>query len=335
MGGAPMACRPIPLLTAIALGLAASAIGTPAVRAQDYPARPVTLIVPFAPGGSVDVVARVLSQKLAERFGKPVLVENRPGAGTVTAASAVAKAAPDGHTLLLAVSGTLAINANVYKKLPYDPVKSFAPIALVDLVPTVLVVNTELPVYAPSDLIKLAKQRPGQLSYGSSGLGSSLHLSAELLKSMTGIEMTHVPYRGGAQAIMDVIAGHVELMFADPASALPQIRDGKVRALGVSSVSPVPAVPEVPPIAEAGVPGFEAVSWQMIVAPAHTPKEIVNRLHTELKTIAASPDVRQTIVKSGLVPIESPTPAELGDFVRSEIVCWRRIVETAGLIGSE
>src|SRR5262249_47773831 len=335
MGGAPMTCRPIPLLTAIALALAASAIGTPAVRAQDYPARPVTLIVPFAPGGSVDVVARVLSQKLAERFGKPVLVENRPGAGTVTAASAVANAAPDGHTLLLAVSGTLAINASVYKKLPYDPVKSFAPVAVVDLVPTVLVVNTELPVYAPSDLIKLAKQRPGQLSYGSSGLGSSLHLSAELLKSMTGIEMTHVPYRGGAQAIMDVIAGHVELMFADPASALPQIRDGKVRALGVSSVSPVPAVPEVPPIAEAGVPGFEAVSWQMIVAPAHTPKEIVNRLHTELKTIAASPDVRQTIVKSGLVRIESPTPAELGDFVRSEIVRWRRIVETAGLIGSE
>lgn len=234
-----------------------------AVRAQDYPARPVMLVVPVAPGGSIDIVACMTGQKLAERLGKPILVENRPGGATIIAASAVAKAAPDGYTLLIAPSGTLAINATLYKRLPYDAVKDFAPAALVVTVPFVLVVNPALPVRSVADLVKLAKEKPGELSYASSGAGSAPHLAGELLKALAGIEMTHVPYKGGAPGLNDVIAGHVSAVFGDAGSALPQIRGGKVRALGVSSTARIPAAPDIPPIAETGVPGFDAASWQI------------------------------------------------------------------------
>lgn len=306
-----------------------------AAQSQDYPVRPVTLIVPFAPGGSVDIVARILGQKLTERLGKPIIIENRAGGGTTVGVSAAAKAAPDGYTLMSAACGTLANNPTLYKRLPYDPIRDFAHVALIITVPLILVVHPSLPVHSVRDLIKLAKDRPGELSYASSGMGSSLHLAGELLKSLTAIEITHVPYKGGAPAMNDVVAGHVPLMFADAGVALPQIREGKVRALGVASKARMAAAPDIPPIAEAGVPGFDAACWQMIVAPAATPQEIVGKLHGEFAAIMALPDIRDRIEKVGLIPVVSPRPEELRRFVEAEIVRWSKVVHQAGMAGSE
>jgi len=292
------------------------------------------LIVPFAPGGSVDIVARIAGQKLAERLGKPVVVENRPGGSTLVAASAVAKASPDGYTLMIAPSGTLAINATLYNKLPYDPLRDFAAVALITVVPLVLVVNPALPVRSVPDLISLSKEKPGQLSYASAGAGSSLHLAAELFKGLTGIELTHVPYKGGAPAMSDVVAGHVSLMFADTGVALPQIREGNVRALGVSSMARLSAAPDIPSIAEA-VPGYDAASWQMVVAPAGTPKEIVAKLRGEIAAVMASPDIRERLAQIGLTAVVSPPPEDVKRFLKSEITRWGAIVQRAGLAGSE
>jgi len=292
------------------------------------------LIVPFAPGGSVDIVARIAGQKLAERLGKPVVVENRPGGSTLVAASAVAKASPDGYTLMIAPSGTLAINATLYNKLPYDPLRDFAAVALITVVPLVLVVNPALPVRSVPDLISLSKEKPGQLSYASAGAGSSLHLAAELFKGLTGIELTHVPYKGGAPAMSDVVAGHVSLMFADTGVALPQIREGNVRALGVSSMARLSAAPDIPSIAEA-VPGYDAASWQMVVAPAGTPKEIVAKLRGEIAAVMASPDIRERLAQIGLIAVVSPPPEDVKRFLKSEITRWGAIVQRAGLAGSE
>lgn len=314
--------------------LAGLFIAAPGARCQDYPTRPIILIVPFAPGGSVDIVARIAGQKLAERLGKPVVVENRPGGSTLVAASAVAKASPDGYTLMIAPSGTLAINATLYNKLPYDPLRDFAAVALITVVPLVLVVNPALPVRSVPDLISLSKEKPGQLSYASAGAGSSLHLAAELFKGLTGIELTHVPYKGGAPAMSDVVAGHVSLMFADTGVALPQIREGNVRALGVSSMARLSAAPDIPSIAEA-VPGYDAASWQMVVAPAGTPKEIVAKLRGEIAAVMASPDIRERLAQIGLIAVVSPPPEDVKRFLKSEITRWGAIVQRAGLAGSE
>jgi len=301
-------------------------------RAQDYPARQVTFVVPFAPGGTIDLCARFLAQKLNDRFGKPFVVENRPGGGTVVASSFVAKAAPDGYTLLEAPS-PLATNVTLYKQLPYDAARDFAPIARFADTPFVLVVNPGLPVHTVPELIAYA--RTHALTYASSGPGSTLHLAVELLKSMTGIEMTHVPYRGSPPALNDVVAGHVDLIFADPASAVAQIKLGRVRPLGVSSLTRIPTAPDIPPIAEAGLPGFEAVSWTMFVAPAATPPAIINMLHAELKAIVTSPEGQRQIISYGMQPFDSPSPEELKGFLRAEIVRWGKVVERAGLAGSE
>jgi tripartite-type tricarboxylate transporter receptor subunit TctC len=314
--------------------LAVAACGSGA-QAEIYPTRAVTVVVPFAPGSSPDIIARILGKNLADRLGQPFIVENRPGAGTLTAASAVAKASANGYTLLIAPSGTLAINPALYKKLVYDPVKDFKPVALVAMVPLILVVTPALPVRSVSDLIRLAKERQGQLTYASGGAGTAVHLSAELLKSMTGIEMTHVAYRGGAQALTDVVAGHVHLMFADPGSAVPQINRGAVRALGVTSKVRLPGLAEIPPLSEAGVPSFEAVSWHMIVAPADTPDEIADKLNAELSSITTTPDIARQIANHGLIPVSSPPRADLHRFVRSEIAHWGKIVQRAGIAGSE
>ena len=321
-----------PLLLVVLVGLFTTA---PGARSQDYPVRPVTLIVPSAPGGSLDIVGRILGQKLTERLGKAVVIETRAGGGSTVGASAVARAAPDGYTLLIAPSGVLAINATLYKKLPYDPVNDFAPVAHVTTVPLVLVVNPALPVHSVPDLVKLAKESPGRLSYASAGVGSSLHLAAEFFKAVTGIELTHVPYKGGAPAVSDVIAGHVSLMFADTGVVLQQIKQGKLRALGVSSTVGVPAAPDIAPIAETGLPGFDIASWQMIVAPANTPQEIVHKLHSELKSLAALPDVQQSIARHGLIPVSSPPPNEVKHFLQAEIARWGKIVQQAGIAGSE
>jgi tripartite-type tricarboxylate transporter receptor subunit TctC len=321
------------------LGLAASAAVLPGIskiaRAQAYPTRQITLIAPWPAGGAIDAFCRAIAPGLTERLGRPVVIENRPGAGSVIGTAAGARAEPDGYTLVMAGSGSLAISATLYKKLPYDPTKDFAPIALVGQIPFILVVNPSLPVQSVPDLVKYSKENPGKLSYGSGGPGSPHHLYAELLKSMTGIEMTHVPYKGSAPALTDVVAGHIPLMFSDTVPSLPLIRGGKVRALGVSSATRLPSAPEIPPLAEAGVPGFDAAGWGMIAAPANTLKEIVDRLHAELKTVVALPDVQQQIIGLGMVPVSSPPSDKLQGFVNSEMVRWGKIVEKAGLAGTE
>jgi tripartite-type tricarboxylate transporter receptor subunit TctC len=302
-------------------------------HAQDWPARQVTFVLPFAPGGAIDIYARAYAQKLSEKFGKPFVVENRPGAGTVLAANSVARAAPDGHTVLVSPS-PLAINATLYKKLPYDTANDFTAIAYVADIPLVLVVHPSLPVKSVTDLIKHAKDNPG-LSYASSGTGTTLHLSGEMLKSMTGIQMTHVPYKGGPPALNDVVAGHVQLVFADPSSAIQQIKAGRVRPLGLTSKVRLPSAPDIPPIAEAGVPGFEAVSWTVFLAPTNTPEAIAARLHAELTALAATPEMHAQAIKLGMLPVTSPSLPQLRGFLPKEIDRWGKLVHQAGIAGSE
>jgi tripartite-type tricarboxylate transporter receptor subunit TctC len=304
-----------------------------AALAETFPAKPVTLVVPLGAGGAMDVIVRTMGAKLTERLGQPMIVENKTGGGTVTAAQFVAKAAPDGYTLLVAPSGTLTTNAVLYKTLPYDPVHDFVPIALYTKVPFVLVVNSSLPINNISDLVRYSKGG-GALSYSSTGTGAVPHLATELLKSALGIEMTHVPYRGAPPALTDVVAGHVQLTFADPSLAPPMLKDGKVRALGASSLSRIGIMPDVPPLAEAGVPGFEAVSWHMVVAPAGTPPEVVEKLHAEFKAVGQLPEIQEKLVGMGLIPIDTPSVGDLRKFLEAEMTKWRQQVEKAGIAGS-
>jgi tripartite-type tricarboxylate transporter receptor subunit TctC len=304
------------------------------LSAQDYPARPVTIVVPFTPGGSTDILARLFGQRLEQRLGKPFLVENRPGAGMQIGTTAVAKAAPDGYTLLVAPSSALAVNVTLYKKLPYDPVKDLTPIALLAYLPFVLVVNPSLPVRTVADLIAYAKERPGQLSFGSGGVGASHHLYGELFKSLTGVQMTHVPYKGTVPAINDVVAGHISVLFSDGPPALPLINAGKVRALGVTTAKRMAVAPDVPAIADT-VPGFDSAPWQMLATRAGTPAAIVDKLHAEVRAIMAGPEVQKQIIDVGMVPGEAATPAALARFVESEIGRWGKIVHQAGAAGIE
>jgi tripartite-type tricarboxylate transporter receptor subunit TctC len=310
-------------------------IGARAEGADNYPSRPVTVVVPYAAGGGLDLVARLLAQKLSARTGRSFFVENRLGAGGIIAAGSVAKAAPEGYTLFVGSSTQLAIQVTLRKKLPYDPATDFVPIALVASVPFVLIVNPSLPVHTAGDLVKLAKEKPGQLLFGSSGIGSPPHLYMELLQTMTGTKMTHVPYKGTAQAIIDVVSGRVPVLMSDVAPAAPLIKAGTVRALGVSSTTRVAVLPDVPPIAENGVPGFDAVAWLMVVAPAAVPAQIVDKLHAGIKDIVAAPDIQQKFVTLGVIPIDTPPVPKLQAFVKSEIGRWGKVVEHAGLAGSE
>ena len=305
-------------------------LAAPEAQAQDYPTRKVTFIVPTGPGAGTDLLARILAPRLSERLGKPVVVENRPGAGTVIAADAVAKASPDGHTILMGTSTPLAINASLHKKLPYDPAKDFMPLGLIATVPFVLVVNNELPARSVRELVELAKAKPGAFSYGSTGPGTPFHLYAELFGSMTGIRMVHVPYKAAVAALADLMGGRLQVMMTDLASSQQLIREGKVRALGVTTKTRADAVPDIAPIAELGVPGFDAAAWQMVVAPAATPKPVVDRLHADIRATMAMPETRQAIARIGLVPVDSGAPAELQAFVRTEIVRWRDVVERSG-----
>jgi tripartite-type tricarboxylate transporter receptor subunit TctC len=319
------------LLAAFAFGLQAG----PIARAQDYPSRQITLIAPWPAGCAVDALCRAVAPHLTERLGRSVVVENRPGAGSVIGTAAGAKASPDGYTMVMAGSGSLAISATMYKKLPYDPVKDFVPMVLGAKIPFVLVVTPSLPVHSVAELVTYAKENPGKLSFASGGPGSPHHLYGELLKSMTGIEMTHVPYKGSAPALTDVIAGHVPLLFSDTVPSLPQIREGKVRALGVSTAVRLPSAPEIPPIAEAGVPGFDAAGWGVFSVPAGTPKETVSKLQNALNSALALPDVQQQIIRLGMIPGSPSSPEELQRFIDSEIVRWGKVVQQAGLAGTE
>jgi tripartite-type tricarboxylate transporter receptor subunit TctC len=311
-----------------------SALCTPApVAAQDYPSGPVTLVVPIAAGGGTDLLARAVASRLSDRLGKPVVVENRPG--RVAAAVAVAGARPDGQTLLIAPSGTLASAVTLFKKLPYDPENDYVPIAMTTKVGFVLVVNPSLPVKTVQDLVKLAKDQPGKLSYGSSGTGGAQHLAGELFNSLAGVKIAHIPYRGTVPALTDVIAGHVQLAFADPAASVQLIRDGKIRALGVTSLVRIASLPELPPLAESGLKGFESTSWHIIVAPSKTSSAIVNRLHAELKAILAAPDLKSQINTLGLIPMDTPPIDELRAFVKQQIAFEGKIVRDIGIAASE
>jgi tripartite-type tricarboxylate transporter receptor subunit TctC len=248
----------------------------------------------------------------------------------VIAATAVVKSPPDGYTLLMGTSTPLAINATLHKKLPYDPAKDFVPLALIATVPFVMVVNNEVPAHSVTDFIKLAKQRPREFSYGSTGPGTPFHLYAELFSSMTGIQMVHVPYKAAVAGLADLMGGRLQVIMTDFASSLPLIRDGRVRALGVTTKPSAPAAPELKPIAELGVPGFDAAAWQMVVAPAATPKPVVDKLHADLKAIMALPETRAQIEKIGLVPVATAAPSELQRFVASEIARWGEVVRKSG-----
>jgi len=315
------------LLIAVAL----LACVSPTADAQDYPTRQVTIIVPFAPGGSADIVARMYAQKLSDRLGKPVVVDNRAGAGTAIGAAAAARATPDGYTFLLGGSSALAYNVTLHKALPYDPVRDFVPLAHVSSIPFVLVVQPKLPVHSLSDLIALAKDKPGHLAFGTAGTGSPAHLCAEYLRLLTGIDITYVPYKGSAPALTDLIAGVVPAMFVDLPPALPLIREGKIRALGMSLMAPVPAAPEIPPLAQAGVAGYDAGGWHMFVAPAKTPKQIVNRLHSELRSITALPEIQQRFKTLGLIAVDSPAIDDLAIYIKFEIDRWSKVIRSAGI----
>jgi tripartite-type tricarboxylate transporter receptor subunit TctC len=303
-------------------------------HAQDYPTHPVTIIVPFAAGGGTDMLARMVGQKLEQRLGKPFLIENKPGAGSTIGANVAAKAEPDGYTLLMAPSPTMAVAVSIYKTLGYDPATDFLPLALVAQTPFVLIVNPELPVRNVAELIALAKEKPGTLSFGSAGPGTPHHLYAELLKSMTGIQMNHVPYRGTLPILNDVVAGHIPLAFVDFGPAIGMLRAGKVRPIGISTRKRLATFPDIPPVNDT-VPGFDAASWQMLVAPAKTPRPILEKLHTELKEIVTLPEITDQVISGGMLPMDNPSIDKLHDFVKSEIVRWGKVVQQAGLAGTQ
>ena len=318
----------LPVLVASLLGCALAL-----AQSQDYPSRQVNFVVPFAPGGSTDVLGRLVGQKLSERLGKPFVIENRPGAGTLTAALQVIKSPPDGHTIMMATSSTLAINVTLYKHLPYGPGKDLLPAALICSVPFVLVVDPSLPVNSVADLIKLARERP--LSYGSVGAGSFHHLMAELFKATTGVPMTHVPYRGTLPALNDVVAGHIQLMFSDMAPAYPLIQARKLRALGLTTMQRAASAPEIPPLAEVGLPGFDWAAWQTVAVPGGTPKDVVAKLNATVNAAIAEPEVAKKLADLQFIPIGKGSPAELDRFVAAEIGRWGKVVREAGVAGTE
>ena len=302
-------------------------------HAQDYPARGTTILVPFAPGGGTDVIARAVGHKLEQRLGKPFLVENRPGAGTSIAATATAKAPPDGYTLMQATSGTMAMNPTIYKSVPYDPDKDLTPVALVAGVPFILVVHPSLGVKNVPDLVAVAKQRT--LTYGSGGVGAFHHLNAELFSSMLGIKMTHIPYKGSVPAMTDLVAGHIQVLFVDIGPSIELVRAGKAVALGITSAEPAAAAAEVPPLAKVGVPGFDTTAWQMIVAPAKTPRPILSRLNAEINDIVRTDEISKQFIGLGLIPIGKGSLEELAAFVKSESARWGKVIREANLAGTQ
>lgn len=301
------------------------------IVAADYPTRAVSFVVPYAAGGATDQLARVLGRHLETRLGQSFVIENRPGASSAIGAAYVSKAVPDGHTILMGTSTTMAINVSVFKKLAYRPLVDLTPVALIANSPFVLVVNNNLPVHSVAELVKLAKSKPGELTYASSGPGSAHHLDMQLLASMTGLKLTHVVYKGSLPALNDVIAGHVQMMFSDMSAALPLIAAGKVRALGVSTAKRTTGAPHLPTVAESGVPGYDAAAWQMVIIHGKTPDSIVNTLHDALRDFQTTDSFKATVGKWGLEPVVTPPRPALTRFVEQEIIRWRRVVADAGL----
>ena len=295
--------------------------------AQDYPSRPVRVIVPSPPAGGTDIVARVLASHFTNALGQQFYVENKPGAGNLIGIEAAARAAPDGYTLLM-VASTLVLNSVLYKQVPYDPVRDFAPITLAATAPNILVVDPKLPINSLADLIAAAKAKPGALSYGTPGIGTSPHLCMELLKSMAGIDLTHVPYRGTAAAVTDVMGGQIAVAFATALTAKPLVDAGRLRALAVSGPQRVQALPDVPPVAQAGVPGYEAMQWYGLLAPAGTAAPIIERLHREAIAALRSREMKERLATDGAEPLGT-TPAQFAAFIGRERDKWTRVRDAA------
>ncbi len=311
----------------IVTALAAAVLPTSAA-AQSYPSKPVRLIIPFPPGGSNDVVGRMIAFQLSDRIGKQVVVDNQGGAGGIIGTEAVARAVPDGHTLLL-ISVAHAFGASMYK-LPYDSINAFAPVALLGTGPVVLAVNSKLPVNSLKELIALAKEKPGQLNYASAGVGSFQHLASSLFKLQSGLDIVHIPFKGGGPAMADVIAGNTQIAIGSLIQTLPHIRSGRLKPLGVGSAKRVPVLPDLPTISEAGVPGYEATNWWGLVAPAGTPRTVIERLHTELSVILASAETKKRFETEGGEAAQL-SPEEFGRFIAAETVKWAKVVKEAGI----
>ena len=302
----------------------------PVVCAQSYPAKPIRFYTPYPPGGTTDILARIIGAKMHEAWGQPVIVEAKPGAGGNIGADFVAKSTPDGYTLLMGASGPLAINASLFSKLPYDPAKDFAPVVLSASVPLVLVAHPSLPVKNVREFIALIKARPAQFNYASAGPGSPQHLTAEMFKFMTKVEMTHIPYKGSGPAIVDLIGGQIPFAFESMIPVLPHVKGGKLRGLAVTSAQRSPVLPQVATVAEGGVPGFESIAWYGVVAPAGTPKEVVAKLNGEMVRIANMPDIKQRLMEMGSPPVAG-TPDQFGALIRSEIPKWAKVVKQANV----
>jgi tripartite-type tricarboxylate transporter receptor subunit TctC len=310
-----------------ALAFAMQCLAMPAFAA-DYPGKPIRLVVPYAPGGGADSVARIVARKVSESIGQPIVIDNKGGAGSILGTEIVAKAEPDGYTLLLGQSGPISINPAVYKSLPYDPVKDFAPVAMTTAYPYILVVNADLPVTSLQAFVTLARSKPGSMNYGSTGVGAANHLAAELFNAKAGLKMTHVPYRGTALAVGDLLGGQLSMVFGDPISVLSQIKAGKLRALAVTSLERSSVAPEVPTIAESGYPGFEALAWHGILAPARTPPAIVKRLNEEIVKALADPATKKLLEDQAMQTV-GDSPEAFAAFIQKDIAIWKAVATSA------
>ncbi|WP_137894620.1 tripartite tricarboxylate transporter substrate binding protein [Ramlibacter sp. 2FC] len=312
-----------------AIVLAAATTLPLAAAAQNYPTKPITIVVPFAAGGTTDILARLVGQHLSTELGQPVVVENKAGAGGNIGAAYAAKAPTDGHTLFMGTVGTHAINASLYKKLPYDPVKDFAPLSRVAMVPNLLVAHPSQPFKTVQEMIAYAKANPGKINFGSPGNGSSPHLSGELFKSLAKVDMVHVPYKGSAPAVSDLLGNQIAIMFDNLPSVIPHVRAGKLRAIAISTAKRSADLPDVPTIAEAGVPGYEATSWFGMFAPAATPAPVLAKISTALGKVLAKAEVKKKIDDQGGEPANE-TPAQFADFIQKESLKWGKVVKESG-----
>jgi tripartite-type tricarboxylate transporter receptor subunit TctC len=310
-------------------GLVLVSRGSAAAAETAYPGRNIKMIVPYPAGGTTDLLGRLVADQIKTGLNAVVIVENKPGAGTTLGAEQVARSEPDGYTLLMATSTTLAINKSLYKKLPYDPVKDFAPIALVAGVPFALIINPTIPAKTLAEFIAYAKANPG-LAYGSAGNGSPQHLGAEMLRTSTGIDIRHVPYRGSVPAMLDVIAGHIPFMIVDLQPALQQIKEGKLRVLGVTTPKRVAAAPDIPTLAESGLAGYELVPWQGVVAPAGTPRPVVDMLADQIRKLLENPATRERFTAIAIEPLPSSTPDSFADYIKTEVDRWTIVVKNSG-----
>ena len=310
------------------LALAVALASASAASADDYPSHPIRLVVPYAAGGGADSVARVIAKRVGETIGQPIVIENRGGAGSIIGTELVKQSAPDGYTLLLGQSGPISINPAVYKSLPYDPLKDFAPVTMTTSYPYIMVVSPALGVKTLQEFVALARSKPGELNYGTTGVGAANHLVTELFDSNAGIRMTHIPYRGTALAVTDLLAGHVQVVFSDPITALPQITAGALLALAVTSRERSPVAPDVPTIAESGYPGFDAIAWHGILAPAGTPPAIVSKLNAEIVAALKDPETRELLEKQAMQTVGS-SPEAFAGFIRQDIAVWKEVADQA------